>query len=137
MSIETPLPDQQLISGRSIRPGKSGAKTVKVNILGKEIQIGCAASEEQALQRAARYVDTSMQESRDRNKTLPVEKIAIVTAINIANELLRAHGTTEPDTALQEKLENLNRKLDELIEPVKQGRKSSADTTNFEVNTDS
>ena len=78
-----------------------------------------------------------MQESRDRNKTLPVEKIAIVTAINIANELLRAHGTTEPDTALQEKLENLNRKLDELIEPVKQGRKSSADTTNFEVNTDS
>lgn len=120
MSIDTPQPEKQLISGRNIRAGNGAAKTVKINILGKQIQIGCAAADEHDLEKAAKYVDGCMQESRDRNKTLPVEKIAIVTAINIANELLKAHGATVPDIALQEQLQNLNRKLDELIEPVTQ-----------------
>lgn len=142
MSSDASVPEQPLLTGRSIRSGKNGAKTVKVSILGKEIQIGCTAADEQNLEKAARYVDTSMQESRARNKALPVEKIAIFTAINIANELLKIHAETEPDTALQEKLENLNRKLDKLIEPAKPATattatKSASSESKFETATDS
>jgi len=64
-------------------------RTVKLKILGKDMQIGCSAREEHNLRQAAQHVHSAMQKSRDRNKTLSVEKVAILTAINLANELLQ------------------------------------------------
>lgn len=123
----------QLISGRNVQTSqqsnqanRSGAKTVKVNILGKQIQIGCAAGDEADLEQAAKYVDASMRESRDRNKTLPVEKIAIVTAINLANDLIKHElnktgnftgSDNKSDSAnLKRKLNALHQKVDAILE---------------------
>lgn len=107
---------EQLLPARGIQSAQGGSRTVKVRILGKELQMGCSAQEEEALERAARYVDASMKESRDRNKTLSVEKIAIVTAINIANELLRSGDSGGVDDSLHNRLESLNARLDEILE---------------------
>ena len=130
MTIDAPNSNQQLVSGRNIQPGRSGAKAVKIHILGKEIQVGCSAGDESDLEKAAKYVDASMRESRNRNKTLPVEKIAIVTAINLANELIKTELNTEKHNKLSngnqdsnyhkdlnEKLQALNRKIDDIISP--------------------
>ena len=145
MTTDTDTPtksENQLISGQNIQSGqsnRSGAKTVKVNILGKEIQIGCAAGDEKDLELAAKYVDASMRESRERNKTLPVEKIAIVTAINLANDLIKnelnktgtlsggdrgvggsssVDGTTDDTNpnSLKQKLNALHQKVDAILE---------------------
>lgn len=107
---------EQLLPARGIQSAQGGSRAVKVRILGKELQMGCAAQEEEALERAARYVDASMKESRDRNKTLSVEKIAIVTAVNIANELLKSGNSGDVDSSLHHRLETLNAKLDALLE---------------------
>lgn len=116
MTTETLDTPGHLLSESGIQSAQSGSRAVKVRILGKELQMGCTAQEEEALERAADYVDASMQESRDRNKTLSVEKIAIVTAINIANELLRTKNSGDVDSALSNRLEKMNAKLDSLLE---------------------
>ena len=127
VSTRSDKTENQLISGRSVQSGqtnRSGAKTVKVNILGKEMQIGCNAGDEKDLEQAAKYVDASMRESRDRNKTLPVEKIAIVTAINLANDLIKHElnktsnhkpGSNQSDD-LRQKLHALHQKVDDILE---------------------
>ncbi len=82
-------------------------KTVKVRILEKDVQVGCAADDEDDLTRAARYVDKSMNEFRNRNNAASVEKIAIVTAINIANELLKRKGDSSTDEKLVQQLASM------------------------------
>jgi len=93
-------------------------RTVKLKILGKDMQIGCAAGEEHNLRQAAQNVHASMLKSRERNKALSVEKLAILTAINLANELLHseksdlASGTSE---TLSDTLKEMADKIDGVL----------------------
>lgn len=90
-------------------------RSVKVNILGKELRMGCAAHEEADLKKAVQYVNTTMTTSQARHKTLAIEKLAIVTAINIANDLLKqGAGPVEP-SALSKELQSLTSKIDSAL----------------------
>jgi len=91
---------------------KSDSTTVKVKILEKEVQIGCAKGEESDVSRAAQYVDASMRDFRGRNVSASTEKIAIITAINMANELLKLHTGSPPDADVQKRLDKIRASLD-------------------------
>ena len=96
--------------------GKSGKNTVKVRILEKEVQMSCASEDEDNLKRAARHVDQSMSEFRQRNFSASVEKIAIVTAINMANELLRASASSGNNEELGKKIASMQLMIEEVLE---------------------
>lgn len=107
-----------------IAKGKD-TKTVKVRILEKEVQIACAPGDEDDLMKAARYVDESMRDFRERSNTSTVEKIAIITAISTANELLKSRSgspATEDlsndliDDSIQERIEAMQARLDSVLE---------------------
>jgi len=91
------------------------SKTVKVRILDKEVQIGCAPGEEGALARAAQMVDKSMRDFRGRNMTSSVENIAIITAINTASELLKVTDGTGHTTDVVKRLAVFNAELDAIL----------------------
>ena len=61
---------------------------VAVNILGKEYRIACEAGEEEALLKAARYLDARMKEIRNGGKVIGTDRIAVMAALNFAHELL-------------------------------------------------
>ncbi len=61
---------------------------VAVNILGKEYRISCQEGEEEALLKAARYLDSKMKEIRGSGKVIGTDRIAVMAALNIAHELL-------------------------------------------------
>jgi len=93
-------------------------RTVKLKILGKDMQIGCSAREEHNLRQAAQHVHTSMLKSRDRNKALSVEKLAILTAINLANELLQNEKDNlapSASAALSDTLKDMTDKIDSAL----------------------
>ena len=92
------------------------SKTVKLRILDKEVQIGCAAGEEDDLSRAAKYVDTSMREFRGRNLTSTAEKIAILTAINIANELMKVKSVEASQDAVRKKISDMQSQVNTVLE---------------------
>lgn len=97
--------------------GKDGLdhKPVKLRILDKEVQIACRPGEENDLAKAAAHVDKSMRELRLRNASSSIEKIAIVTAINTANTLLRSQSTETVDDSMADDIAAINAQLEKLL----------------------
>ncbi|MFK7855613.1 MAG: cell division protein ZapA [Granulosicoccus sp.] len=92
-----------------------GSRPAKLRILDKEVQIACKPGEEDDLMQAAAYIDKSMRDLRRRNTTSSIEKIAIVTAINTANALLKSRSAESGDDTFVERVSELNNKLAELL----------------------
>jgi len=63
--------------------------TVSVKILDKEYQVSCPQDEVDALTAAARHVDGQMRQIRESGKVFGLDRIAVMTALNLANELLQ------------------------------------------------
>ena len=69
---------------------------VGVRLLDREYQVACPAEERADLLDSAEYLDAKMREVRDSGKVTGLERIAVISALNLANELikLRRQGST-------------------------------------------
>jgi len=79
---------------------------VSVRILEKEYHVACPLEERAALLDSAEYLNRRMREIRDSGKVVGLDRIAVMAALNIVNELLQARGRddgTESDLALRVK----------------------------------
>lgn len=61
---------------------------VTVRILDREYQIACRDDEREELLAAAEFVHERMREIRSRGNIIGTDRIAVMTALNIAHELL-------------------------------------------------
>jgi cell division protein ZapA len=64
------------------------AKGLQINIMGREFRVACPEDEQKGLLDAVEYLNKKMQEVRDNGKVIGLERIAIMTALNIAHEFL-------------------------------------------------
>ena len=64
--------------------------TVSVKILDKEYQVSCQNEEVEALSASARYLDQQMRQIRETGKVFGLDRIAVMAALNIANEFLQS-----------------------------------------------
>jgi cell division protein ZapA len=71
------------------------ANRVSVKILEKEYQVACPVDERPALFDSAAYLNRKMREIRDSGKVIGLDRIAVMAALNIVNELLQARGQDE------------------------------------------
>jgi cell division protein ZapA len=67
--------------------------TVSVKILDKEYQVSCQQDEVEALAASARYLDQQMRQIRESGKVFGLDRIAVMAALNISNELLQNRQT--------------------------------------------
>jgi cell division protein ZapA len=65
---------------------------VSVRILDKEYFVACPHEERAALLDAAEFLSGRMREIRDTGKVVGLDRIAVMAALNLANELLRIKG---------------------------------------------
>ena len=65
---------------------------VSVRILDKEYQFSCSASERTDLLDSAETLNTKMREIRDSGRVVGLDRIAVMAALNIANDLLHAQA---------------------------------------------
>ncbi len=63
---------------------------VSIRILEKEYQVACPAGERTALLDSAEILNARMREIRDSGKVVGLDRIAVMAALNMANELLAA-----------------------------------------------
>jgi len=80
------------------------ASRVSVRILEKEYHVACPAEERAALLDSAEYLNRKMREIRDGGKVVGLDRIAVMAALNITNDLLLSRGRdegTETDLALR------------------------------------
>ncbi len=62
---------------------------VSVRILEKEYQISCPANERTELLDSAEMLNAKMREIRDSGKVVGLDRIAVLAALNMANDLLK------------------------------------------------
>ena len=86
---------------------------VSVRILEKEYQFACAVDERAALLDSAEYLNTEMKKIRDSGKVIGLDRIAVMAALNMANELLKGRSR---DTSLEHDVVNRVRVLRERVE---------------------
>lgn len=72
----------------------SDSHSLVIHILDKEYRVACPPGEQDNLLRAARYLDDQMREVRQAN-VIGLERIAIMTALNMSHELLEAREHLE------------------------------------------
>jgi cell division protein ZapA len=75
----------------SARSGTPGDRAVQldIEILGREYKVACKESERAELLDAVGFLNGRMREIRDGGKVTGVDRIAVMAALNMANELLR------------------------------------------------
>jgi cell division protein ZapA len=69
----------------------SNERTVQldIKIMGREYKVACKEHERAELQEAVGFLDQRMHEIKDGGKITGVDRIAMMAALNLANELLR------------------------------------------------
>ena len=83
-----------------------------VSILDRDYRVACPSGQEKQLTEAARKLDAKMQEIRGTGKVFGIERIAVMAALNLTHELLKA----SPDHANSNAaIERLSDKIDALL----------------------
>ena len=90
------MADERAMNGRT---GTAGERTlmIDVSILGREFKVACKDSERAELNEAVALLDRRMREIRDAGKVTGTDRIAVMTALNFAHELLRERRAAATD----------------------------------------
>ena len=86
---------------------------VSVRILEKEYHITCPIEERSDLLDSAEFLNSKMREIRDSGKVVGLDRIAVIAALNMANELIRFRNR---DTNLESDVGGRLRILRERVE---------------------
>ena len=95
----------------------SASKTVDVTIMGREFTVACTDEERQSLLDAVNYLDKKMHDIRDAGKVVGVERIAIMTALNLSHELLNAKAGNVDIGGFKRRISNMQNQIDEANNP--------------------
>ncbi|MCP4491794.1 MAG: cell division protein ZapA [Gammaproteobacteria bacterium] len=90
---------------------------INVSILDKDYKVACPTGEQPALLASARYLDDKMRGVRDSGSIVGSERIAVITALNIANELLSSDSI---DKDISPRLKSLESKITQVLEQARQ-----------------
>lgn len=90
---------------------------VTVTILDRDYNVGCPPDQRESLQSAAKLLDSQMREIQGNSKTVSLDRVAILAALNIAHDLqILKDGRTKSDAVIGRNLGDMNRKLDDLFD---------------------
>lgn len=94
---------------------------VSVRILDKEYQIACPPSEHADLIRCADMLNERMREIRDKGKVIGLERVAVMAALNISHDLLRASTKDDKiDDEVGDRLKSMRRQVEAVLESSQQ-----------------
>jgi cell division protein ZapA len=71
------------------------AEPIAVQILDREYQFSCTADERKALLDAAHHLNERMREIRSNGRLMALERIAVMAALNLSDELLKMQKQEE------------------------------------------
>jgi len=94
---------------------------VSIRILGKEYQVACPLEEKADLLAAADVLNKKMQDIRSSGKVLGLDRVAVMAALNLANELIKRN---DEDQQLKDifdlRIKAMRERLDSALGPGQQ-----------------
>lgn len=90
---------------------------VNVKILEKEYQVSCPAEERKDLVDSAELLNAKMREIRDSGKVVGLDRIAVMAALNMANDLIksRSHGEVL-ETDAKERIRSMRERVETALQ---------------------
>lgn len=85
---------------------------VSITISGKEYQIACPKEEKAALLSSAQMLNDNMEQIRSTGKVVGLDRIAVMTALNLAHELINLQDHEDNG------LDDVNRSISQMNEKV-------------------
>ncbi|MCU0760414.1 MAG: cell division protein ZapA [Steroidobacteraceae bacterium] len=86
---------------------------VSVRILEKEYFVACPHEERSDLLDSAEFLNAKMKEIRDSGKVVGLDRIAVIAALNLANELLKVQNREKRvDEELGTRLRAMRERID-------------------------
>jgi cell division protein ZapA len=89
-----------------------------ITLLGRPYRFACKASEQHELLDAVGYLDRKMREIKDAGKVTGAERLAVMAALNIAHELLRARAGAPSGTMgadVQRRISTMRQAIDKAM----------------------
>ena len=94
---------------------------VTIRILEKDYHVACPADEKAALLASAELLNVKMREIRDSGKVVGLDRVAVMAALNLANELIRTQGQDEElKNIVGLRIRAMREHLDSALGPAKQ-----------------
>jgi cell division protein ZapA len=94
---------------------------VTIRILEKEYNVACPAAEKPALMASAELLNAKMREIRDSGKVVGLDRVAVMAALNLANELIKTQGQDEElKNIVGVRIRAMRDHLDSALGPAKQ-----------------
>lgn len=83
------------MSAKGDSPGEHTV-ALDIHLLGRDYKVSCKEHERADLLDAVAFLDVRMREIRGAGKTAGVDRIAVMAALNLANDLLRERKAPPP-----------------------------------------
>ena len=94
---------------------------VTVRILEKEYFVSCPQDERADLLDSAEYLNKKMREIRDTGKVVGADRIAVMAALNMANELLRLRKLdNDLQGAVSGRVKNMRERVENALQRTRQ-----------------
>lgn len=91
---------------------KSIPKSMAVTIMEREYRVACPEGAEQDLARSAEFLNKKMKEIRATGKVYDVERVAVMAALNLTNELLNQGNSPQVNG---QAIESMIAKIDQAL----------------------
>ena len=91
------------------------SEPVTIRILDRDYTVGVNEGERASLTSAARLLDARMRELRGGNKMVALDRLAVLTALNLAHELQQRDAGANADAGAFQLLDAANARLDALL----------------------
>lgn len=94
---------------------------VNIKVLDKDYQVACTPDERTALLESAELLNLKMKEIRDGGRVVGLERIAVMAALNMANELIRSRDRGESlETKAKAKLKAMRERVESALQTNRQ-----------------
>jgi cell division protein ZapA len=94
---------------------------VSVRILDKEYQVACPADERTDLLDSAEILKSKMREIRDSGRIVGLDRIAVMAALNMANDLMHAQARDQQlEGDISERLKLISDRVDSVLSGAQQ-----------------
>ncbi len=96
---------------------KDSMARISVRLLDREYQVACPPDQRTELLDSAEFLDARMREVRDSGTAVGLDRIAVISALNLANELIRLRREgTSLDLELGSRLKDLRERVEMALE---------------------
>ena len=90
---------------------------VTVKILNQNYDIFCNENEKENLFNSAELLNDKMMKTKAEGKTIGLDRIAVISALNFANDSLDHKNITNTlSSTIKQKIHSLNEKLDSILQ---------------------